>query len=477
MPEEEESPEDNQTAVEEPVSIAPIDDRIRVGFLVPLSGQHKAVGEALLNAAQLALFDLADDRFHLLIGDTQGTPEGALFAARSLLDQGAQLLLGPLFADSVRQVGQEVLYRNASVIGFSNDQSVAAPGIYVLGLSPEAQIDRMVAFASAQGLFRIATLVPDNLFGRRALEALQSSVFFHGAELAAFGIYDPAAEDLTSEVIKVADYDRRHKELLEEREKLEEQGDEAAEALLEQLGKLDTLSPPEYDAILLPFGGRQLLTMASLFAFYDVDPVDVRYLGTNLWDDPALLREPTLRGGWFPAPPPQLWDVFKSRYETTFGEAPPRIASLGYDATALAAILAQQAVDVAPEIAQQVPSANPNASDQEIAPQTTASNLASTHNAGSALTGTGVETSKDSIAASPGYGQNPFVPGRSPTFRRSLIFTEEKITNPNGFAGIDGIFRFLSDGRVERVYSVFEVRSNGFAEIDPARTTFEEIIF
>ena len=385
----------------------PLDDSVKVGLLAPMSGPHRAVGIALLQAAQLALFDLSDDRFVLLIGDTGGTPQGARAAARDLMDQGARLLLGPLFAESVRQVGEETRYYDVKVIGFSNDMSVAAPRRYVMGLAPEAQIERIAGYASQNELTRIATLVPDNDFGRRIVGALQEARLQYAIEIAAVGFYDPQADDLTPEVKRVADYDRRHQELVKERERLKQEGGAAAEAMLERLEKLDTLNPPEYDALLLPTGGRPLQTLASLFAFYDVDPVDVRYLGTAQWDDDSLLREPTLQGGWFPAPPPQLWNTFRERYRNAYGSEPPRIASLGYDAAALASVLAQQ--------------------------------------------------------------------DEAETF--GGLFGEDQFTNPSGFAGIDGIFRFRPDGRIDRVFSVLEIGSDGFAETDPAPRSFEEAYF
>jgi ABC-type branched-subunit amino acid transport system substrate-binding protein len=385
----------------------PLDDTIKVGFLAPMSGPHRAAGIALLQAAQLALFDLADDRFVLLIGDTGGTPQGARAAARDLMDQGARLLIGPLFAESVNQVGEETRFYDVKIVGFSNDMSVAAPRRYVMGLAPEAQVERIAAYASQNELTRIATLVPSNDFGRRVVGALQEARLKYAIEIAAVGFYDPQAEDLTPDVKRLADYDRRHKELVEERQRLEEEGGEAAEAMLERLEKLDTLNPPEFDALLLPAGGRALQTLASLFAFYDVDPVDVRYLGTAQWDDPSLLGEPTLQGGWFPAPPPQLWTTFRERYREAYGSEPPRIASLGYDATALASVLARQEAD-------------------------------------------------ETVGGT---------------------FGEDQLTNPSGFAGIDGIFRFRPDGRIERVFSVLEVGRDGFTEADPAPRSFQEAYF
>ena len=178
----------DETYKPEPVFTGiPLDGSIRVGFLAPMSGRHKALGEALLNAAQLALFDLSDDRFKLIIGDTGGTPEGARAAARDLMDQGAMLLIGPVFADSVREVGEETRFRNVSVIGFSNDLSAAASDLYVMGLAPETQVDRIVSFAASRELYRVAALVPEGDFGGRVVAALQESSLEHGVELAGIG--------------------------------------------------------------------------------------------------------------------------------------------------------------------------------------------------------------------------------------------------------------------------------------------------
>ena len=189
--------------------------------------------------------------------------------------------------------------------------------------------------------------------------------------------------------------------------RLKAQDDDASRLALKRLEVVDTLEPPEFDAVFLPLGGRELLTAAPLLAFYDVDPADVRYLGTALWYDEGLALEPTLQGGWFAAPQPDLWESFLGRYRENFGEEPPRLASLAYDATALAAVLARQA---------------------------------------------------EGLPA-------------------GEVFAYDRLTNPNGFAGVDGIFRLLPDGRVQRALAVLEIHREGMVVVDPAPTTFESVVF
>ncbi|MEE8535416.1 MAG: penicillin-binding protein activator, partial [Kiloniellales bacterium] len=333
-----------------------LDGAIKVGLLLPLSGRHARLGEALLNAAQLALFDVADQRFTLVVRDTRGTPEGAAAATRAVLAEGSRLILGPLFASSVQAMAETARGLGVSVIAFSNDRTVAGGGVLIMGLAPGLQIARLISYASRQGLTRFAVLAPETPYGKAVVDAMQDAVFQNRAELVRLAFYDPEAADLSNEVRFLADYEARQAELLEQRELLAARSDEASKLALERLETLDTFSAPDFEAVVLPEGGKRLLSVAPLLAYFDVDPREVRFLGTAAWEDPELGREPTLRGGWFTAPSPELWSSFRTRYQTTFGTEPPRLASLAYDATALAAVLARRAIeaDRVPDFGQSV---------------------------------------------------------------------------------------------------------------------------
>ena len=375
---------------------------VKVGLLLPLSGARAAVGQSILNAAQMALFDLAGDRFTLVVRDTRGTPEGAAAAAESALAAGSVLILGPLFSTSVEAVKPVMAEAEVPVISFSNNTAIADTQTFVMGVTPGIQVDRVIDFAVAQGLRRIAVLAPESPYGTSIVQSLQDAVFRNGIELSRVVFFDPLSQDVSAEVRALADYDRRAAALQAQKNSLQARSDAAAQRALARLRGIETLGPPDFDGILIPSSGRKLLTVAPLLAFYDVDPSEVRFLGTALWDDPSLRREPSLRTAWFPAPPPALWRSFSNRFERTYGESPPRVASLGYDAVALAAVLERRARD-----------------------------------------------------------QGAFLP-----------YTADSITQPIGFSGIDGIFRFLPDGRVQRGLAILELQPEAFVEVDPAPQAF-----
>lgn len=274
--------------------------RERVGLLLPLSGQNRQLGQAMLNAAQLALFDQGDPAIELLPRDTGGTAAGAAEAARAAIAQGARSFAGPLTLTETSGAAQAVRAGRASMLAFTNDASQAGGGVWVLGLTPSEQAERITAAAAAAGARRFGLLAPADELGRRLSTGMQT-------RLSALGL--PAPVTLLRPP----------------------RGDAAGAArdLAAQAG------PDGLDAVLLGESGASARAAAAVLV--SAFPVSPRFLGTAAWaGDTALAGEPALVDAWFPAPDPAARAGFESRYMTAFGERPPRIAAVAYDATALA---------------------------------------------------------------------------------------------------------------------------------------------
>jgi len=317
-------------------------DTVRVGLLLPLSGRNAAIGKALLNAAQLAMFDFADRRLELLPIDTRGTPTGAQAAAQTAIGDGAQVILGPLLAGSVQAAAPAARAAHVPVIAFSSDRRVGGGGVYTMGFLPEDQVRRVVSYAIQQGITRFGALAPDNAYGATVFETLRDVTRSLGAQVVEARFYDPAADDFTDVVRVLADYDNRRQALLEQRAELEKLDDEVSRQALKRLETLQTIGDLPFEALLIADGGKRLQSVAALLPFYDIDPAKVRMLGTGQWDVPGLGSEPALAGGWYAAPDPAKRRGFEQLYRDAYGDTPPRLATLAYDATALAAVLARQ---------------------------------------------------------------------------------------------------------------------------------------
>jgi branched-chain amino acid transport system substrate-binding protein len=314
---------------------------VRVGLLLPLSGSSADTGQALLNAAQMALFDIADDRFVLQPYDTVGTPDGAVDAAALAVSHGAQVLLGPMFSASAKAVIPQARAAGVNMVPFTTDPTVAAPGVFVMGFLVHEQVRRIISFSRSQGIERFAVLAPSTPYGETAVDAMMQVVQQSGGTLSRVSFYDPGGENVDQVVRDFADYDRRHNALLAQRRALEGRTDAVSRVALQRLERMDTIGEVPFDAVLLPEQGGRLTEVAALLPFYDVDPGRVQLLGTLLWHAPNLGKEPALVGGWYPAPDPTANATFYSRYRQLYGDTPPAIATHGYDAVALAAVLAR----------------------------------------------------------------------------------------------------------------------------------------
>lgn len=349
---------------------------VRAALLLPLSGPQAAIGQALSNAAQLALFEIADAKFNLIPLDTKGTAEGAAAAAQAAMAQGADIVLGPVFSFEVKAAAPMVREQAIPLLAYTTDRSVAGTGIYALGFLPGPQVARVLAHAHEQGLRRIGVLARSDDYGRAVADAAREAAAAQGLELVAVDYYDPAATDFTQVVKRFA-----------ARKGVTAKG----------------VPGSAYDAVLLPDDGVRLRNIASLLSYYMSEGgAEVpRLLGTLLWDDPKLAAEPALVGGWYPAPPTVGHVAFEQRYTKAFGSLPARLgglAGIAYDSTALAAALARN-----------------------------------------------------------GMGD----------------YGSATLQNPNGFAGVDGIFRLGANGIAERGLTVKEIAPTGSREVGAAPSTFQ----
>ncbi|ABD85897.1 penicillin-binding protein activator [Rhodopseudomonas palustris] len=324
--------------------------QVKVGLILPLSapGNAGVAAQSMKNAAELALAEFQNPNIQLLIKDDAGNPQGAQAGTQQALDEGAEIILGPLFALAVPATAQLARARGVSVIAFSTDSSVAGRGVYLLSFLPESDVVRIVDYAASTGKRSFAALLPENAYGNVVEAAFKQAVGRKGGRIVAFERYGT---------------DRAT----------------PARTVAAALGGAD--------ALFLADDGEALVGVADALTAAGADLKRVQLLGTGLWDNPRVFGNAALQGGLYAAPDPSGFRAFSARYRTRYGADPVRTATLAYDAVALVAALART--------------------------------------------------------------------------QGAQRFSPEVLTNPSGFAGIDGLFRFRADGSNERGLAVMRVGSGG----------------
>lgn len=291
----------------------------RLALLLPFSAQSPRLREeanSMFQAAELALFQRPDADIVLTVLDTKGTEDGARSAARAALQQGADVILGPIIAGNVRAASQEAARSGTPLLAFSNDQSVAERGRYLVSFPPESEVDRIVNYAATTGVKNFAFFGPDDAYGRRVRRAYAAAVARVGGEVTATEMYK--GDDISvmqDPARRLAEYHR--------------EGREARDIVRDS-----------FEAILLPEGGTALRSLAPLLPFYGIDPSRVLFMGTSRWDNDDTVREPALSGGVFAASDKEARETFLIDFERAYGGDPSSLSSLAYDAVQLGAIVA-----------------------------------------------------------------------------------------------------------------------------------------
>jgi ABC-type branched-subunit amino acid transport system substrate-binding protein len=354
-------PQSSQTPVAATIGAG----QVKAALILPLSAAGNAglAGQAMRNAAEMAVAEFNNPNIQLLIKDDGGTAEAARNGAQQAVDEGAEIILGPLFAQSVGFVGQVARPRNVPVIAFSTDANVAASGVYLLSFLPETDVDRIVQYAASTGKHSYAALIPDNPYGTVVEAAFKQAVTRRGGgQIVALERYPHDKAAMTNPVRSVAQASARA------------------------------------DALFIPDGGDAVPDVAQALVTDGVNLKRLQLLGTGLWDDPRIYAAPALDGGCYAAPDGVGYRNFAARYRARYNQDPVRTATLAYDAVALIAAL--------------------------------------------------VKT------------QGP------------QRFSQQVLTSPSGFTGIDGLFRFRPDGTNERGLAVLRVAASGAQIVAPPLRSF-----
>jgi ABC-type branched-subunit amino acid transport system substrate-binding protein len=276
-----------------------------------MSGESQSLGQAMMDAATLALYDaympLSPSQITaqvvLIPKDTGNSPASAAAAVEAVVQQGASLIIGPLYSGSVSAAAPVARRASVPMIALSNNRAVAGPGVYVYGFLPEQQVGRVAEYAARQNISSLAALLPNDAHGTAIAETLKSTLTGKGVRVEPVEMYSRSNATLTAAVARL------------------KQGMDRAPAA----------------ALFLADGGDQLNNTLAALQAGGVERKTLRLIGTGLWDDDQVRQNPAMQGAWFASSPPNYYASFEKRFLAAYGYKPQRLASLAYDAVTLAA--------------------------------------------------------------------------------------------------------------------------------------------
>ncbi len=298
------------------------DENLKIGVMLPLSGENKDIGTLILNAIELALFQSRNSKIELIIRDTEGKPDKAIASFRDILENKAAFIIGPLFSKTLAAIEDMVDTNIINIFALTNNQNLAKEGVWVFGIDPQKQTEMALKFASDSGHENLVALVPQNAYGLLLFEAISNFSEYHLINLKKIEFYEnniSSQQKAAKSLAKGFDEYENYLNLIKKNDSNEE---------------IEIAEKP-FDSVFIAASGQTLAVLASELQYNNVDPKKVQYLGISSWEDDSILREPALDGGIFVATTKAFQKDVSTIYKRSFNKDMPDIAMIAYDILAL----------------------------------------------------------------------------------------------------------------------------------------------
>lgn len=278
---------------------------VQVALLVPGgsgNGTDSLLASNLENAARLAISDLNGVSIDLRVYNTGADPVVAASVASQAVNDGAKIILGPLFGEAANAAGIAVANRNVNVLAFSNNTSIAGGNVFVLGATFQNTANRLVQYSGRQGISRYAVIHGDDVAGEAGRDAITTAVRNNGGQVSSIESYPLSQQGIFNSARRIS-------------------------ASTKSGGA---------DAVFLTAGvNADLPILATALRDTGIDPAETQYIGLTRWSAaPQALALPGLQGGLFTLPDQNMKNLFESRYAAAYGDAPHPLSGLAYDGIA-----------------------------------------------------------------------------------------------------------------------------------------------
>ena len=304
------------------------EDKIRIGLVVPLSGEYSTIGDSIIKSTRLALNKINDEKFEIVPGDTKANPIDALKASKALYDQGIKIIIGPVFNESTKYLDE---LNDVTFISLTNKIYGNPPNVISAGVNAISQLQTIDKFRNLNEIQRTIFLIPKSDYKKEVEQAIKKTKL----KLKDKYFYDMDPTLLTSQIEKVTRYPERKQNLLNEIERIENSSLINKEKKLEELNKKDTLGGINFDSVIIADFGESLKSVATSLLYTDVSSKRISYITLNQWFDNSLLKENSLQPIYFPSINKENFELFKVEYNNAYNKKANQLSFLSYDLVGL----------------------------------------------------------------------------------------------------------------------------------------------
>ncbi len=305
------------------------DEKIKIGLVIPLSGEFKELGESVLKSVRLAVNDINDDRIHIVPKDNQNDPDQTLLVSKQLYENGIKIIMGPIFKKNTIRLNQ--FNNDLTFLSFTNKIDESNKNIISAGVNSISQFNAIKEFQKINDIKRSYLFSPNT----DILDEIKFGIKKSKIKLKDKFFYDPDPTLITKQIEDVTRYRIRKQNLADEIKRVENSNEVNKEKKLNQLEKLDTIGGINFDSVIIADFEESLKSVATSLIYTDIPPSRVTYITLNQWFDKSLINESMIQPIYFPSVNYENYINYLNKYNANFQGNSNQIAFLSYDLTGL----------------------------------------------------------------------------------------------------------------------------------------------
>ena len=300
------------------------EEKIKIGLLVPITGQHSEIGKSIIKSVRLAINKIDNPLIEILPRDTQSNPLITLRKAKELNEIGVKIIIGPVFNKNLIYLDEikDVIFLSLTNKIINNPKNIISTGI-----NSGSQFNTISKFQKINEIKKTIILIPKENYKEEIEKAIQQSKI----KVNRVHYYESDPTKLTNQIEEITKYFQRKQNLENEIKRLEKSNKPNKKREIEDLKKLDTLGKVDFDAIIISDFDESLKSITTSLLYTDVSPKDVYFITLNQWFDESLLKETSSQPIYFPSINKENYDYFIKTYHETFNEYPNQLSFLSYD--------------------------------------------------------------------------------------------------------------------------------------------------
>tara|TARA_B100001063_G_C16747076_1_gene548170 strand:+ start:37 stop:1191 length:1155 start_codon:yes stop_codon:yes gene_type:complete len=300
------------------------ENKVKIGLLVPLSGENKEIGEQIVKATRLAIKDINSDKLEIFPKDTQSDPNKTLRSAIELSKIGVNLVIGPVFYENLIYLSE---VKNLTFLSFTNKTLDLPKNVISTGINSTSQLNTIKKFIEQNEIKKTISLIPNLNYRDEIKKGIKISKIKTFKQY----FYDIEPTELTKQIEKITNYEIRKQNLIDEITRLENSDDPSKEKKIKNLEKKYTIGNVKFDSVIIADFDESLKSVITSLLYTDISPKDKYFITFNQWFDESLLNETALQPIYYPSINKKNLEKFKVKFLQQFNEEPNHISLLSYD--------------------------------------------------------------------------------------------------------------------------------------------------